>query len=131
MLGVMKRRANLPNQVAAFGYLEVQSQFDRRVAESVGRVFDSLFGHGTQAVIYWNLLITRKLGPGEIVEKPSQFMEGLGAIFGSDTQMLEEAMVEELRKEFGLGFPPRPTQDGSKERFVGVLERAAYARSLV
>jgi hypothetical protein len=58
-------------------------------------------------------------------------MEGLGAIFGSDTQMLEEAMVEELRKEFGLGFPPRPTQDGSKERFVGVLERAAYARSLV
>jgi hypothetical protein len=94
-------RVNLPNQIATYAAAERRSEFAKRVADSVCRVLDSTCGRGTRDAVFWNLSITRNIGQGDIADKPAIFMESLHEIFGSLTRTLEEAMVEELRIEFG------------------------------
>jgi len=145
MIGAMiegtAKRVHLAKQSAAIEYDERRSELVVRVVESVGRVFDSLYGPGKQDAIFWNLSMTRDVGRWEIIDKPALFIESLRSIYGAATQTLEAVIVEELRKEFALESPARSSKDDNpegpdsnpnskQERFVDVLERITNASSL-
>jgi len=67
--------------------------------------------------------MTKSIGLGQVVSGPQQFIESLAAIYGDRTDVFEQAMVEELRKEFGLEWEGR----FEHESLAGVLERAESA----
>jgi len=93
------------------------------VADSVCRVLDARCGKPAREAIFWNLSMTKSIGLGQVVSGPQQFIESLAAIYGDRTDVFEQAMVEELRKEFGLEWEGR----FEHESLAGVLERAESA----
>jgi hypothetical protein len=126
----MAKHDSFSQQAAGYAYTELHGKFSKRVTDSVCRVLDSKCGRAGRDAIFWNLSMTSLIGEGDISDNPTLFVEGLTAIYGSATKPLEDAMVAELRTEFGLG---PPVQDEGREgrvgseRFAGVLARAGNA----
>ena len=92
------------NQVEAFAYSERQAALAARVLKCASRTFEAIgAGPATQEVIFWNLYVTRNLGRDEIADKPSEFVEGLKAIYGEAGMVVfEYKMIKEIKLEFGL-----------------------------
>ncbi|MGH9918927.1 MAG: hypothetical protein ACRD6W_08685 [Nitrososphaerales archaeon] len=97
--------------------------FSERVADSVCRVLDVRCGKSAREAIFWNVWMTKSIGLDEVANGPQEFIENLRGIYGDLAAVLEEAMVEELRNEFGLGREVR----SERESLLGVLERAQSA----
>ncbi len=73
-----------------------------RVLQSVSRVFDSM-SPSFASVILWNIMMTQRLGFRDIADKPTQFIEGLHAIYGEpQARAIEAELVKEIQREFGL-----------------------------
>jgi hypothetical protein len=116
---VEKREGNIgglyhANLVAALDYSERQAAFAARVMNCVTRAFDAIgASSATQEVVFWNLQVTRNLARNEIIDKPSEFIEGLKAIYGeAGVVVLEYEMTKEIKREFGLtaAFDKEPTK---------------------
>jgi hypothetical protein len=92
------------NVVVAFDYSERQAAFAVRIMNCVTRAFDAIgASSATQEVVFWNLHVTRNLGRNEIIDKPSEFIEGLKAIYGeAGVVVFEYEMTKEIKREFGL-----------------------------
>ena len=92
------------NQIAAFDDSEARSAFACRVTKCVCRAFDAIgASSSTQQVLFWNLSVTHNLGQDEVAAKPTQFIEGLRAIYGEAAMVVYEyKLMHEIRKEFGL-----------------------------
>jgi hypothetical protein len=92
------------NQAAAFDYYRRQAAIAARVLSCAGRTFEAIgAGPATQEVIFWNLYVTRNLGRDQIADKPSEFVEGLKAIYGEAGMVVfEYKMIKELKLEFDL-----------------------------
>lgn len=92
------------NQIAAFQYSEAREAFASRVTNCISRAFEAIGAStATQQLIFWNLSVTNNLGQGEVASKPTQFIEGLRAIYGEAAMVVYEyKLMKEIRKEFGL-----------------------------
>jgi hypothetical protein len=92
------------NQIAAFHYSEAREVFASRVTKCISRAFEAIGAStATQQVIFWNLSVTHNLGQAEVASKPTQFIEGLRAIYGEAAMVVYEyKLMKEIRKEFGL-----------------------------
>lgn len=92
------------NQVAAFNHTESRAVVAARVKDCVGRALHAVGSSAAmQQTIYWNLSVTKSLGPDDIVDKPSEFIEGLRGIFGeAGIVVLEYMITREVKREFGL-----------------------------
>jgi hypothetical protein len=110
-------------QIAGLVDADSRSGFSERVADSVCRVLDVRCGKPAREAIFWNLSITKSVGLGEVASGPKEFIESLTAIYGDMAAVFEEAMVEDLRKEFGLEREVRL----ERESLARVLERAENA----
>jgi hypothetical protein len=110
-------------QMAELVVSDSRGGFSERVADSVCRVLDVRCGKPAREAIFWNLSMTKSIGLAEVSSGPQQFIESLTAIYGSLAAVFEEAMVDELRKEFGLEREV-PLEH---ESLAGVLERAESA----
>jgi hypothetical protein len=93
-----------PDLVSAFDYSERQAAFAARIMNCVTRAFDAMgASSATQEVVFWNLQVTRGLERNEIIDKPSEFIEGLKAIYGeAGVVVFEYEMTKEIKREFGL-----------------------------
>src|SRR5579864_290004 len=100
--------------VAALDYSERQAAFAARIMNCVTRAFDAMgASSATQEVVFWNLQVTRNLGRNEIIDKPSEFIEGLKAIYGeAGVVVFEYQMTKEIKREFALtaAFDKEPTK---------------------
>jgi len=112
-----------PHQMAGLVIADSHKEFSWRVADSVCRVLDARCGKSAREAIFWNLLMTKSIGLGEVARGPQEFIETLTAIYGGKAAAFEQAMVEELRKEFMLERDMRL----ERESLAGVLERAKNA----
>lgn len=92
------------NPMAALDYSGRQATFAARIMKCVTRAFDAIgASSATQEVVFWNLLVTRNLRRDEIIDKPSEFIEGLKAIYGeAGVVVFEYEMTKEVKREFGL-----------------------------
>lgn len=93
------------NQVAAFGYSERKAAFAARILKCACRAFHDIGASpAMQEIIFWNLYVTRDLDRDEIAERPTDFIEGLEAIYGGAAVVVfEYMMTRALKNEFGLG----------------------------
>ena len=75
-----------------------------RVEDCVSRAFHAIGSSSeTQEIIYWNLLMTKNVRRGEILEKPEEFIEGVRAIYGeAGTVVFEHLLRREIGREFEL-----------------------------
>lgn len=92
------------NQVAAFNRTENRAVVAARVKDCVGRALHAVGSSAAmQQTIYWNLSVTKSLGPDDILDRPSEFLEGLRGIFGeAGIIVLEYMLAREIKREFGL-----------------------------
>jgi len=92
------------NQVAAFDYSERQATLAARIMNCITRAFYAIgMGSQTQEVIFWNLYVTQNIGRDEIMDKPTQFIEGVKAIFGeAGTVVFEHMLIREIKLELGV-----------------------------
>jgi hypothetical protein len=99
-----EQRGLYSNQLAAFDYSERQSAFAARIMNCISRAFDAIgAGSQTQELVYWNLHITKNIKRNEIVDKPSEFIEGLQTIYGEAGVVVFQSMItREIRREFRL-----------------------------
>jgi len=90
--------------VAASDYSERQAAFAARIMNCVSRAFDAIgASSATQEIVFWNLYVTRNLGRNEIIDKPTEFIEGLKNIYGeAGVVVFEYTMTKEIKSEFGL-----------------------------
>jgi hypothetical protein len=139
-LGRTVKPVSFAQQLAGYEYTETHGKFSARVSESIRRVLDSRCGKGVAETIFWNVSVTCNLGPADIADKPSVFIESLRRIFGEAAGVMEIAIVAELRKEFGLDLPYAPPEGEAREntgmevpfkeeRFVEILGRALKVSS--
>lgn len=115
------RQVRVSAHIDAFAFSERRSEFMTRVAKSVQRVLDTLFGSVARQSVFLHIAMTREVAQWDIVDKPALFMEGLRGIFGDSALPLEAAIVDELRREFGLELPLHG------ESLRDVLNRASRA----
>jgi hypothetical protein len=105
-----------------------QAAFAARVMNCVTRAFDAIGASpATQEVVFWNLLVTRNLGRNEIIDKPSEFIEGLKAIYGEAGEVVfEYEMTKEIKREFGItaSFDKEPIK---ARNLPDLLHLVAYA----
>ena len=125
-----KRASPFSQQMAAFDYTEQHAKSAKRVTDSVCIVLDSRCGQSAREAVFWNLSMTSNLGQGEISDRPAAFMEGLTAIYVGAARALEDAMVEALQKEFSLEPLEYDANNGGREGFVDVLNRAGNVPAL-
>jgi hypothetical protein len=92
------------NQIAAFNRAESHAVVAARVKDCVGRAFYAMGISPTmQQVIYWNLSVTKSVGPDDVVDKPAEFIEGLQCIYGeAGTLVFEYLITREIKREFGI-----------------------------
>jgi hypothetical protein len=90
--------------VLSSDYSERRAAFAARIMNCVTRAFDAIgASHAMQEVVFWNLQVTRNLRRNEIIDKPSEFVEGLKAIYGeAGVVVFEYEMTKEIKLEFGL-----------------------------
>ncbi len=116
------------NQVAAFDYSERQAAFAARIMNCMSRAFDAIgASSATQEIIFWNLHVTRNLGRNEIMDKPTEFIEGLKAIYGeAGVGVFEYMMTREIKREFGhtAAFEKEPAK---ARDLADMLHLVAYA----
>jgi hypothetical protein len=93
------------NQVAAYEFSERRAALAARVSSCLDRAFDAIGANSSvQEVIYWNLNVTKTIGRNDIMDRPTEFIEGLQAIYGkAGTAVFEHMLIREIRREFGLG----------------------------
>src|SRR5579863_2283910 len=115
------RQVHVSTHVDAFACSEKRGEFATRTAESAGRAVDSLFGPAARETLFLHLALARGISQWDIFEKPTMFMESLHGIFGEGAHTLEAAIVDEVRKEFGLELPV------VGEKLVDVFNRALAA----
>jgi hypothetical protein len=115
------------DQAVSFDYSERQAAFAARIMDCVTRAFDAIgASHATQEVVFWNLQVTRNLGRNEIIDKPSEFIEGLKAIYGeAGVVVFEYEMTKEIKREFGLtaAFDKEPAKP---RNLLDLLHLVAY-----
>ncbi len=94
------------NQVAAFDYSERHDALASRVTNCVSKAFEAIgASHATQEVIFWNLFVTKGVGRKEIMDKPSEFLEGVKDIYGdAGLVVFEYKLALEIAREFGLAY---------------------------
>jgi hypothetical protein len=92
------------NQIASFAYSDDRVSFSTKVSDCVVRALDAIGSSATmQQVIFWNLSEIQKVGPGEVADKPTEFMEGIRAIFGeAGADVFEFMLIRQIKREFGL-----------------------------
>src|SRR5580704_2818274 len=88
----------------AFDDSERQAAFAARIMNCAARAFDAIGASpATQEVVFWNLQVTRNFERNEIIDRPSEFIEGLKAIYGeAGVVVFEYEMTKEIKREFGL-----------------------------
>jgi hypothetical protein len=99
-----------------------------RVFECVTRAFYSIgTGLATQDIIFWNLAVSKHVGRADIVDKPTEFVEGLRDIYGEAwVVVFGYKLVREIKQEFGL---TGPTDEGTQDkRIFDFLRRIEDAR---
>jgi hypothetical protein len=82
----------------------------------------------TQEIIFWNLYVTRNLARDEIMDKPTEFVEGLKAIYGEAGEVVfEYMMTKEIKNEFGLtaAFDKEPVKARNLADLLHLVEYAA------
>lgn len=91
-------------RAAAYVCSDPQDALGPRISSCVVKAFDSMgVSHATQDVIFWNLSVTKGLGRGEVVDKPSEFLDGLRGIFGeAGLVVFEYKLGIEISREFEL-----------------------------
>jgi hypothetical protein len=118
------------NQVAAFDYSERQAAFAKRIKDCVSRAFHAIgAGSQTEEIIYWNLYVTRSLERDDIMNKPSEFLEGVKAIYGeAGIRVFEYMLTREIKREFGITaeFDGEPIRGRAVSDIVNLI---AYAVS--
>lgn len=107
-------------QMASFGSSENLGSFAAKVGDCVVRAMDAIGSSRTmQQVIFWNLLVRNKVRLDEVADKPTEFMEGIRAMFGeAGADVFEYKLIREIKREFG------PTDD------TGPAERKSLAEVL-
>lgn len=117
------------NQVAAFDYSERQAAFAIRIKNCISRAFHATgAGPQTEEVIYWNLYITRNLGRDEIVNKPTEFIDGVKVIYGeAGIRVFEYMLAREIKKEFGITaeFDKESIQEKSASDLISLIAYTA------
>jgi hypothetical protein len=105
-----------------------QAAFAARIMNCVTRAFEAIGASpATQEVVFWNLLVTRNLGRNEIIDKPSEFVEGLKDIYGEAGEVVfEYEMTKEIKREFGIAavFDKEPIK---ARNLPDLLHLVAYA----
>jgi hypothetical protein len=91
--------------------LPERKAFASRVTKCVCDAFEAIgVSSATQQIVFWNLSVTSHVDKGDIARRPTQFIEGLRAIFGEAAVVVYEYKLKvELAKEFGF------TEDEKRE----------------
>jgi len=79
-------------------------------------------------LIFWNLYVTRNIGRDDILNKPTEFIEGVKAIYGeAGTVVFEYKMTKEITREFGFtaAFDKEPTKERSASDLLSLIAYAA------
>ncbi|HEV2172701.1 MAG TPA: hypothetical protein VGR71_03995 [Nitrospira sp.] len=117
------------NQVAAFDYSERRMGFAVRIKDCVSRAFHAIgAGPQTQEMIYWNLYVTKNLGRDDILDKPSEFIEGVKAIYGeAGIKVFEYMLTREIKKEFGINaeFDKESVEESGEARLMRLIAYTA------
>jgi hypothetical protein len=126
-----KRKQGLfhSNQVAAFDLSEREAALAARITDCVSRAFHAIgAGSQTQEIVFWNLYMTRNIERNEIIDKPTEFIEGIRSIYGdAGTVVFEYMLRREIKREFGLAaFDKEPLKARS---LADLLHLIAYAAS--
>lgn len=87
--------------------LEVDNErFEKVLLKCIDRAL-LILGESPRKAIYFHLEKRERVKREEIPEKLDEFIEGLRAIFGSGSFLIEKRIVEELFKEFEIPYPHR------------------------
>jgi len=117
------------NQVAAFDYSERQAALAARIMDCITRAFHAMgAGPQTQEVIFWNLYVTQGIGRDEIMNKPTEFIEGVKAIYGeAGLVVFEHMLTREIKREFGLPaeFGKESINEGRASNLLSLIAYAA------
>ncbi len=118
------------NQVAAFDYSERQAHFAIRIKNCISRAFHEIGASPqTEEVIYWNLYITQNLGRDEIVNRPTEFIEGVKVIYGeAGIRVFEYMLTREIKKEFGITaeFDKESIEEKSVSDLMSLIAYTAF-----
>lgn len=108
------------NQIASFDYVDRHTTFATKVRDCVIRTFSAIGTSATmQQVILWNLSVTKNVGPDEVADKPTEFIDGLKALIGqAGTDVFEHMLIREVRREFGITTGP---ESGARNGLAVVL----------
>lgn len=117
------------NQVAAFDQLERQAALAARVNKCVDRTFAAIGASSmTLEIVYSKLYTTKGVERSQIANKPEEFIEVIGEIYGeAGTVVFEGLLGREIRREFGL--PARLEEAGRPRTVSELLRLIAYASS--
>ena len=84
--------------------IQAKDPLAARVARCVSAAFDAMgISPVSRQLILWNLLVARKLGLEEIVDRPADFIEGMRALWGgAAASVFEHKLMKEIKREFSL-----------------------------
>ena len=113
------------SRIVSFDSPEKTITFATKVRDCVLRALDAIGSSRTmRQAILWNLLATKKIGLAEVADEPTEFMEGIRAIFGeAGADVFEFMLVREVKREFGLRTntgPPERKSLGEVLQYAGL-----------